>query len=99
MRTTAGSDWEWVPATEQLDKSLLMARDPILFYDEIPLYESELDDNGASQLLVKVSSICCSAPPGQVPIMFATVCQDILSTVSRSRLAHPCCCFLCPAQG
>ena len=31
-----------------------MARDPILFYDEIPLYESELDDNGVSQLLVKV---------------------------------------------
>lgn len=43
-----------MPATEQLDKSLLMARDPILFYDEIPLYESELDDNGVSQLLVKV---------------------------------------------
>lgn len=31
-----------------------MARDPILFYDEIPLYESELDDNGVSQLSVKV---------------------------------------------
>lgn len=33
---------------------MLMARDPILFYDEIPLFESELDDNGVSQLLVKV---------------------------------------------
>ena len=31
-----------------------MARDPILFYDEVPLYESELDDNGVSQLTVKV---------------------------------------------
>ncbi len=51
---SAGGDWEWVPTTEQLDKSLLMARDPILFYDEIPLYESELDDNGVSQLSVKV---------------------------------------------
>ncbi|CAK0787812.1 hypothetical protein CVIRNUC_011034 [Coccomyxa viridis] len=52
--SSAGSDWEWVPTTEQLDKSMLMARDPILFYDEIPLFESELDDNGVSQLLVKV---------------------------------------------
>ena len=34
---------------------MLMARDPILYYDEIPLFESELDDNGVSQLLVKVS--------------------------------------------
>ena len=51
----AGSDWEWAQTTEQLDKSMLMARDPILFYDEIPLFESELDDNGVSQLLVKVS--------------------------------------------
>lgn len=50
----AGGEWEWAPTTEQLDKSMLMARDPILFYDEIPLYESELDDNGVSQLLVKV---------------------------------------------
>ena len=54
----AVGEWEWLPATEQLDKSLLMARDPILFYDEIPLYESELDDNGVSQLLVKVPSPC-----------------------------------------
>ena len=39
-----------------MDRSLLMARDPILFFDEVPLYESELDDNGASQLAVKVLS-------------------------------------------
>ena len=77
---------------------MLMARDPILFYDEIPLYESELDDNGASQLLVKVSSICSSAPPGQVPIMFATVCKTFpaLQAAPDWRI---CCCFLCPAQG
>ena len=31
-----------------------MARDPILFYDEVPLYESELDDNGVASLSVKV---------------------------------------------
>ena len=56
----ADGEWEWVPTAEPLDKSLLMARDPILFYDEIPLYESELDDNGVSQLLVKVPSPCSS---------------------------------------
>ena len=36
--------------------ALLTARDPILFYAEVPLYESELDDNGSSQLSVKVTT-------------------------------------------
>lgn len=35
--------------------ALLRARDPIQFYAEVPLYESELDDNGSSQLSVKVT--------------------------------------------
>jgi hypothetical protein len=30
--------------------------EPILFYDEIPLYEDELDDNGASKMGVKIVS-------------------------------------------
>jgi type 2A phosphatase activator TIP41 len=30
--------------------------DPILFYAEIPLFESELDDNGSSSLLVRIVS-------------------------------------------
>ncbi len=33
---------------------LLKRRDPILFFDEVMLYESELDDNGISMLNVKV---------------------------------------------
>ncbi|OTA91567.1 hypothetical protein M434DRAFT_397096 [Hypoxylon sp. CO27-5] len=33
---------------------LLKRRDPILFFDEVMLYESELDDNGISVLSVKV---------------------------------------------
>lgn len=49
---------EWAPCEEQLDKALLLARDPILFYDEVLLYESELDDNGASQLCVKARPCC-----------------------------------------
>ena len=35
---------------------LLRARDPILFYDEMVLYEDELDDNGVSILSLKVVS-------------------------------------------
>ena len=39
-----------------MDKSLLMERVPILYFDDLPLYESELDDNGVSQLRVKASA-------------------------------------------
>lgn len=44
----------WAPTSEQLDRSLLMARDPILFYCDVPLYESELDDNGVAALGVRL---------------------------------------------
>lgn len=39
---------------EQIPLELLKRRDPILFADEVVLYESELDDNGISVLSVKV---------------------------------------------
>ena len=52
---TAGAEPAWEATNEGPDRSMLMARDPILFWDEIPLYESELDDNGVSQLRVKAS--------------------------------------------
>lgn len=52
---TAGAEYYWEQTSEGMDRSMLMARDPILFWDEVPLYESELDDNGVSQLRVKVS--------------------------------------------
>ena len=52
--TAVGEEASWESSSEAIDKGLLMARDPILFYDEVPLYESELDDNGVSQLVVKV---------------------------------------------
>lgn len=45
---------EWEDTTEQMDRSLLTQREPILFFDEVILYESELDDNGTCQLSVKV---------------------------------------------
>ena len=35
----------------------LSRQDPILFYAEIPLFEDELHDNGASSLIVRIVSI------------------------------------------
>lgn len=45
---------EWAKLDAAMDKSLLLQREPILFFAEVPLYESELDDNGSSQLVAKV---------------------------------------------
>lgn len=43
------------PTTQHtIPLELLRRRDPILFFDEVMLYESELDDNGTSVLSVKV---------------------------------------------
>jgi len=44
----------WRQVDERIDRTLLLARDPILFYDELTLYESELDDNGTMSLTAKV---------------------------------------------
>ncbi|KAG2429459.1 hypothetical protein HYH02_014041 [Chlamydomonas schloesseri] len=44
----------WRPTGDQIDRGLLMERDPILFYDEVPLYESDLDDNGVCAVTAKL---------------------------------------------
>lgn len=44
----------WRPSEQKVDRAMLMTRDPIIFYEEVPLYESELDDHGVSQMHVKV---------------------------------------------
>jgi type 2A phosphatase activator TIP41 len=46
----------WQPCTSRtIDRALLSSRaDPILYYADVPLYESELDDNGAVALSAKV---------------------------------------------
>ncbi|RYP25386.1 hypothetical protein DL767_008408 [Monosporascus sp. MG133] len=41
-------------ATRPIPLDLLRRRDPILFFDDVVLYESELDDNGVSALSVKL---------------------------------------------
>lgn len=35
----------------------LQARDPILFYDDVELYASDLDDHGAVQVAVKARDV------------------------------------------
>ncbi|XWS68092.1 hypothetical protein CRYUN_Cryun04dG0060500 [Craigia yunnanensis] len=51
-RGSLGLHWE--DCKEQLDVAALTLKEPILFYDEVVLYEDELADNGVSLLTVKV---------------------------------------------
>ncbi|XP_057964097.1 TIP41-like protein [Malania oleifera] len=44
----------WEDCKEQIDIAALASKEPILFYDEVILYEDELADNGVSLLTVKV---------------------------------------------
>ncbi|KAI2470422.1 TIP41-domain-containing protein [Annulohypoxylon bovei var. microspora] len=48
------SKLSFTPTTKPIPIELLKRRDPILFFDEVMLYESELDDNGISVLSAKV---------------------------------------------
>lgn len=44
----------WEDCEEKIDVVALASKEPILFYDEVVLYEDELADNGVSLLTVKV---------------------------------------------
>ena len=48
------NDSVWRDTQVGIDRELLMRRDPILFYDEFDLYESELDDHGMCKLTMKL---------------------------------------------
>jgi type 2A phosphatase activator TIP41 len=50
----SSSKLEFKPTNEPIPIELLKRRDPILFFDDVMLYESELDDNGISVLSVKL---------------------------------------------
>jgi TIP41-like family len=56
--TSSAAAADWQASATGPDLALLTARDPILFFAEVPLYESELDDNGTAQLSVKVDLRC-----------------------------------------
>ncbi|XP_062089823.1 TIP41-like protein [Humulus lupulus] len=45
---------QWEDCKEKIDVAGLAPKEPILFYDEVILYEDELADNGVSLLTVKV---------------------------------------------
>ena len=52
----------WKPAdpdnpSNAIPLAELSRQDPILFYAEVPLFEDELHDNGASSLIVRIVSI------------------------------------------
>ncbi|XP_020250895.1 LOW QUALITY PROTEIN: TIP41-like protein [Asparagus officinalis] len=47
-------DLQWEDCDERIDLAALSAKEPILFYDEVILYEDELADNGVSLLTAKV---------------------------------------------
>ncbi|KAI1630854.1 TIP41-like family-domain-containing protein [Biscogniauxia mediterranea] len=50
-----GAWWgQFRPSNRPIPIELLKRRDPILFFDDVMLYESELDDNGISVLSAKV---------------------------------------------
>lgn len=52
--TLEGESRAFAPTERGIPLELLKRRDPILFFDEVVLYESELDDNGVSVYSVKV---------------------------------------------
>lgn len=44
----------FVPTENGIDVAKLSIPEPILFYDEVVLYEDELGDNGSAYLSIKV---------------------------------------------
>lgn len=73
-------------ATEEpIDLERLKRRDPILFYDEVVLFEDELADNGASMLSVKlrVMPTCFFA----LQRLFIRV-DDVMFRVYDTRVYH-----------
>ncbi|CAF1067514.1 unnamed protein product [Rotaria magnacalcarata] len=48
------SSWRIESTNQELDLEKLKRQEPILFYDELTLYEDELADNGTSNLTLKI---------------------------------------------
>ena len=54
MISSSDSVWRVEPTEQSLDMEKLKRQEPILFYDELTLYEDELADNGTSNLTLKI---------------------------------------------
>ncbi|CAF1185156.1 unnamed protein product [Rotaria sordida] len=52
--STDKSTWRIESTDQQLDLEKLKRQEPILFYDELTLYEDELADNGISNVTLKI---------------------------------------------
>merc|ERR1719411_584785 len=52
--TTTPSGGCWCPTDQRINYEKLREKERILFYDEVILFEDELDDNGCSKLSVKI---------------------------------------------
>lgn len=87
----------WRPAdpedpNEGIPLELLSRPDPILFYDEIALFESELDDNGSSCLSVRVVRFSFSSSlAGNPPLRPSTPLEPTLARIKPDAslsLAH-----------
>ncbi|OUM67602.1 hypothetical protein PIROE2DRAFT_39870, partial [Piromyces sp. E2] len=68
---------------EQIDMKKLMRRDPILFFDQVILYEDELADNGIATLDAKVRVM----PTGAfVLLRFFLRIENVLFRVNETRV-------------
>lgn len=54
LGASPGNEPVWEATDAQMDRGMLTARDPILMYADVPLFESELEDNGVASLSIKV---------------------------------------------
>ncbi|KAK3860527.1 hypothetical protein Pcinc_033425 [Petrolisthes cinctipes] len=75
-----------IPSTERIDLDKLRVREEIKFYDEVFLYEDELDDNGSTRCVVKVRVM----PSGFFVVLRHYLRVDmVLVRVNDTRLYSP----------
>ena len=87
-----GSSTEFVAArpndeSHAIPIAELTRPDPILFYAEVPLFEDELHDNGASQLTVRVVSFNQSFTRSLIEETIRELCQIVSSFYLDLRFA------------
>ena len=88
----SGGSLQWRESSEQMNRALLTSRDPILLFDSLLLYESELEDNGVSHarqglLLVLLALLALRI---NLPLPFPHAAAA--SRCASCRAAGLCCC-------
>jgi len=83
--TTSDKGVEWQPTDNRIDYEKLKEMEKILFFDDVILFEDELDDNGCSKLSVKIRAM----PSGFFILMrFYLRVDNTLIRVIDSRIYH-----------